>query len=164
MDSESPAEKALLETFYACFANRDYRGMAACYHPSPSFRDPVFNLKGKRVAAMWHMLCEAGKDMHIEASGFRVDGDKGEARWKAVYTFSGTGRKVVNRVRSRFRFKDGKIWAERDAFSFWNWSRQALGPAGLFLGWAPRLQQIVQRKAAGNLEAFVKSHPEYAEP
>jgi hypothetical protein len=164
MSSESPAEKALLEGLYASFAKRDYRGMAACYHPSTAFQDPVFNLKGKRVSAMWHMLCEGAKDFELEASGIRVDGDRGEARWKATYTFSGTGRKVVNRVKSEFRFKDGTIWAQRDAFSFWNWSRQALGPVGLFFGWAHRLQQIAQRKAAKNLDAFLKSHPEYAEP
>jgi hypothetical protein len=81
----------------------------------------------------------------------------------ATYTFSATGRKVVNAVDSRFTFKDGLILDERDDFSFWKWSRQALGPAGLFLGWMPRLLQTVQEKAHGNLEKFLAAHPEYGD-
>jgi ketosteroid isomerase-like protein len=164
MSTDQAADAALLETFYACFAKRDYRGMAACYHPAVSFRDPVFNLQGKRVAAMWHMLCESGKDLEIKVSGIRADQGKGQARWEAVYTFSGTGRKVCNRIDSEFRFRDGKILSERDTFGVWRWSVQALGWTGLFLGWMPRLLQTVQAKARENLERFILSHPEYAEP
>lgn len=159
----SDSDQALLERFYAAFARRDYQGMSACYHPSVSFRDPIFKLKGKKVSAMWHMLCEAGKDMRIEVSGIRAADGKGRARWVATYPFSATGRKVVNVVDSRFLFRDGLILDERDDFSFWNWSRQALGPAGLFLGWMPRLLQTVQEKANAKLDAFLAAHPEYGD-
>lgn len=163
MSTVQSSETAILETFYACFAKGDYRGMAACYHPSATFRDPVFNLKGKRVAAMWHMLCEGGKEMRVESSGIRADQGKGKAHWEAAYTFSATGRKVLNLIDSEFRFQDGKIISERDSFSFWRWSRQALGWTGFFLGWMPRLQQNIQHRAMDNLEKFIKAHPEYAE-
>lgn len=163
MTTDHPAGAALLTEFYACFSARDYRGMAACYHPDAVFRDPVFNLKGRRIAAMWHMLCEGGKDLRVAASGIRAEAGSGRAHWEAAYTFSGTGRKVVNLVDSEFRFRDGKIISERDEFDFWRWSRQALGPTGLFLGWMPRLQQTIQRRAAGNLEKFIQAHSEYAE-
>jgi hypothetical protein len=79
----------------------------------------------------------------------------------ATYTFSGTGRKVVNVVDSRFEFKDGKIVSERDDFGFWKWSRQALGWKGWILGWMPRLLQTVQERAKGNLDKFIAAHPEY---
>jgi ketosteroid isomerase-like protein len=160
-EHDDAAETALLETYYACFARRDYRGMAACHHPDVKFKDPIFNLQGKRVAAMWHMLCEGGKDMQVETSGIRAENGKGRARWVATYTFSATGRKVVNVVDSRFRFREGKIIDERDEFDFWKWSRQALGASGWFLGWMPRLLQTVQAKANGNLERFIERHPEY---
>lgn len=163
MTNDQTEGTALLRTFYACFAKGDYRGMAACYHPSIAFQDPVFNLKGKQVAAMWHMLLEGGKEMRVEATGVSAEGDRGQARWEAHYTFSATGRKVRNAVRSEFRFQDGKILVERDAFGFWRWAAQALGPVGIFLGWMPRLQQDLQRKAKGNLAKFIKAHPEYAD-
>lgn len=155
--------KALLERFYAAFARGDHQGMSACYHPSVSFRDPIFKLKGKKVSAMWHMLCEGGKGTRIEASGIQAADDLGRARWVATYDFSATGRRVVNTVDSRFTLKDGLILDQRDDFSFWNWSRQALGPAGLFLGWMPRLLQTVQEKANGNLGKFLAAHPEYGD-
>ncbi len=163
MSTDQTTDTALLENFYACFSRRDYQGMAACYHADIAFRDPIFKHKGKRVAAMWHMLIESGKNMHVEASGIRADQGKGKARWVATYTFSATGRKVRNVIHSQFEFKDGKIVSERDDFSFWRWSSQALGAAGLFLGWMPRLQQKVQRTANGNLEKFIRSHPEYSQ-
>ncbi len=156
------ADKALLERFYAAFAKRDYRGMCACYHPVISFRDPIFNLKGKAASAMWHMLCEAGKDMQVEASRIKTADGKGSARWVATYTFSATGRKVVNVVDSNFIFRDGLILDEHDVFNFWRWSRQALGLSGWFLGWMPRLLQTVQGRAKGNLKKFIEAHPEYA--
>jgi ketosteroid isomerase-like protein len=158
----SPAHKALVESFYAAFSKRDWAAMAACYHPEAAFRDEVFDLKGKRIGAMWRMLIEAGKDMHIEAGGFSAEGDEGRAEWVARYSFSATGRKVKNRIRARFRFKDGLIHRHRDSFGFWGWAAQALGPAGLFLGWMPRIQQKVQARARANLDKFVQAHPEYA--
>lgn len=156
-------DQALLERFYAAFAERDHKGMSACYHPSVSFRDPIFKLQGGQVSAMWHMLCEAGKEMRIEASGIQAADGRGRARWVATYPFSATGRKVVNAVDSRFTFRDGLILDERDDFSFWRWSAQALGATGLFLGWMPRLLQTVQEKANANLQKFMADHPEYGD-
>lgn len=155
------AHKQLIESFYAAFARKDWAHMAACYHPEASFRDEVFNLEGKRIAAMWRMLLEAGKDMRAEARGIKAEGGGGRAHWTAVYTFSATGRRVRNEVDARFAFQDGLIHRHRDSFGFWRWALQALGPAGLFLGWMPRLRQAVQARAKANLDAFVKAHPEY---
>ena len=41
----------------------------------------------------------------------------------------------------------GKIVRHIDRFDFWRWSRMALGPAGLLLGWTPLLHKKVQAKA-----------------
>jgi hypothetical protein len=42
----------------------------------------------------------------------------------------------------------------RDAFGFHRWARQALGPAGLLLGWTPLVQGKVRAQAARSLADF----------
>jgi ketosteroid isomerase-like protein len=157
------ANAEVIARFFAAFAKRDWAGMIACYHPEVKFRDEVFSIKGKRAMAMWRMLCEGGKDLRVEASRISAQGDKVKAHWDAWYTFSATGRKVKNGIDAVFSVKDGLILSHRDEWSFWRWAAQALGPAGIFLGWMPRMQAIVQRKANANLDAFIAAHPEYRE-
>ena len=154
---------ALIQRFYDAFARRDAAGMAACYHPDVHFQDPIFDLHGPRAGAMWHLLCARGKDLQVEASNVRADDEDGAARWVATYTFSQTGRRVVNDVRATFTFKDGLIRTHRDRFGFWQWSRQALGVPGLLLGWTPLLRAKVSRKANKGLDAYVAQHPEALE-
>ena len=44
----------LVEKFYTCFSQKDWKGMQACYHDDIVFSDPVFvNLKGTQAKAMW---------------------------------------------------------------------------------------------------------------
>jgi ketosteroid isomerase-like protein len=150
-----------LEQFYSAFQRRDHAGMAACYHAEATFTDPVFALRGKEIAAMWHLLCEGGADLQVTFSGIETDGTTGRAHWEARYTFSTSGRKVHNVIDAQFRFKDGLIVEHRDQFDFWRWSRQALGPTGALLGWAPMMQGRVQRTARERLTRFIERHPEY---
>jgi len=151
--SDPTDNEALIARFYEAFAARDHQGMAACHHDDARFSDEVFpDLRGPRVAAMWRMLCERGEDLVVIFSDVEADGDRGSARWEAVYTFRATGRKVTNRIRADFRFKDGLIVEHCDAFDFWAWSRQALGPIGWLLGWSPMLRRKVQRTAGGQLD------------
>lgn len=131
--------------------------MAACYCPDATFADPVFDLRGAEVGAMWRMLCARAGDLRVEASGLVVDGDEGRADWQAWYTFSATGRRVHNIVHSRFRLVDGLIAAQTDAFDFWRWSRQALGPLGVALGWTPFLRRKVRHDARLALDRFLAS-------
>nr|WP_306673718.1 nuclear transport factor 2 family protein [Tahibacter caeni] len=140
--------------FYRAFQRRDGATMAACYTPDATFRDPVFDLCGERVGAMWRMLCERGKDLRVEFSDIRVDGDRGSAEWQAWYRFSKSGRPVHNVIHAEFRFRDGLICEHVDSFDFWRWSRQALGPAGLLLGWSGWLRDKVRGEAARGLAAF----------
>jgi hypothetical protein len=72
----------------------------------------------------------------------------------ARYMFTQTGRPVVNDIQARFRFAGGLIAEHHDDFSFHRWSRQALGPSGLLLGWTPILRSAVRRKARARLDAF----------
>ena len=56
---------------------------------------------------MWRMLTGRAKDLEVELLEREADGERGSARWRATYTYSQTGRPVVNDVRGTFRFADG---------------------------------------------------------
>lgn len=144
----------LIARFYAAFAQRDWAGMAACYHPEVHFTDEVFDLHGADAGMMWRMLCTNGRDLVIDTSGVAADGNGGQAHWDAHYTFSATGRKVLNRIDARFEFRDGKIVRHVDRFDFWAWARQALGLPGVLLGWSGALRNKVQARAAKSLADF----------
>ena len=146
----------LLHRFYTAFQRRDGKAMAECYHPEARFSDPAFpGLTGDEPGAMWQMLCERGKDLELEFRDIEADDESGRAHWEAHYTFSGTGRKVHNRIDATFRFQDGKIIEHRDDFDFWAWTRMALGPLGLLMGWTPMVKSKVQRTARDSLDKFM---------
>ena len=146
-----------INSLYSAFARRDAETMVSLYHPEAHFSDPTFpNLRGPEVGMMWRMLCARGKDLKIEHSNVRVNGDRGSAHWEAWYTFSGTGRKVHNVIDATFRFEGDWIIDHSDVFSLWRWSRQALGPIGLVLGWSPLVRSKVRAQARQLLEAFAE--------
>ncbi|MBK8966501.1 MAG: nuclear transport factor 2 family protein [Lewinellaceae bacterium] len=150
------ANARLLETFYQAFQNKDYATMQACYADTATFSDPVFqNLNAAEVRAMWEMLIRRGKDLELTFSNIQADDRQGSAEWEARYTFSATGRPVVNRIRSEFVFENGKIVRQTDRFSFYNWARQALGTPGLLLGWTGLIRGKVRGMARKNLAKFM---------
>ena len=101
--------------------------MVACYAPDATFRDPIFDVAGADVGAMWTMFCERGRDLALEWRDVRADDAGGAAHWEPRYTFSVTGRPVHNVIDSRFTFRDGRIATHADTFDLWRWSRMALG-------------------------------------
>jgi ketosteroid isomerase-like protein len=154
-----------IESFYRAFQQRDYEGIAACYHPSIHFSDPVFpDLRGDEARAMWHMLCEQGTDLHVTFTDVLAEGDGGGAQWDAHYTFSPTGRLVHNKVYASFEFEDGKIIRHVDSFDLWRWTRMALGTTGVVTGWSGFAQAKVRATADRSLRRFIAAHPEYNVP
>lgn len=153
----------LIRDFYAAFGARDAVAMARCYHPDITFSDPAFPLiKGEEVTAMWSMLVSRGKDLEIKLIDVAVDKGGARATWEARYTFSQTGRFVINRIDALFAFRDGKIVRHVDRFPFWRWASQALGPMGKLLGWSWPLKAMVRKKAAKSLDAYLErgTHPQ----
>jgi ketosteroid isomerase-like protein len=147
--------ESLLREFYARFAARDAEGMARCYHGEVAFSDPVFPmLHGEEAGDMWRMLLSRATDLAVTLDEASAGADGGWAHWTARYTFSRTGRPVVNRVRAMFAFRDGLIVRHYDSFGFWRWAAQALGPAGALLGWSPPLRWKVRQDAARSLARF----------
>jgi ketosteroid isomerase-like protein len=147
--------EALIREFYARFAARDADGMARCYHPEVAFSDPVFPmLHGDEAGDMWRMLLSRAQDLAVTLDDASGDADGASAAWTARYTFTRTGRPVVNRVRGLFAFRDGLVVRHFDSFSFWRWSSQALGPVGAVLGWLPPLKWKVRKDAARSLARY----------
>ena len=147
---------SVIEDFYAAFDRRDGDAMAARYAPEATFSDPVFtDLRDGEPGAMWRMLTGQAKDLSVELVEHDARDERGTARWIARYTFTRTGRPVVNDVRARFRFADGLIAEHVDEFSFHHWARQALGPPGLLLGWTPIIRSATRRQARASLDDFI---------
>ena len=148
----------LLHTFYSAFQQRNYKVMQQCYADNAVFSDEVFvNLNASEVKAMWEMLCIRGKDLQLEFKNIKANEEKGSAEWVAVYSFSKTNRKVINRIKSEFTFYDGRIISHLDHFNFYTWARQALGLPGILFGWAKGLKEKVRTQARKNLLDFIST-------
>jgi ketosteroid isomerase-like protein len=150
------SNEAVIRRFYDAFAQKDAATMGRCYANDVVFSDPVFpRLVGEEARAMWRMLTSRSQDFSLSYDGVEVSGPSGKARWIAHYTFSKTGRRVENIIDAHFRFANGQIVEHTDRFDFWRWSRQALGPAGLLLGWTSGLQKKVRATAAQSLAEYL---------
>ncbi len=156
MTSDAHPNVALIERFYAAFARRDAPAMAACYTPDAHFTDPVFDVAGPEVGAMWSMLCARAGDLRIEWRDVRADDATGSAHWEPRYTFSATGRPVHNVIDSAFTFAAGRIARHVDTFDLWRWSRMALGAKGALLGWSPFVRNAIRAQARRGLDAWMK--------
>jgi ketosteroid isomerase-like protein len=146
----------LIEKFYSSFSAGDAEGMAGCYSDDIHFNDPAFgDLHGKDAMNMWRMLLRNSKgDLKITFSDVRADEKSGSANWIAVYTFSKTGRKVINKITANFEFQDGKIIRHSDHFDLWKWSRQALGLTGYLLGWSAFMKKKINSQTKSLLEKY----------
>lgn len=146
----------LIQAFYAAFAKLDHETMNSCYSEDPIFNDPVFGvLQGDEVRAMWEMLCKNAKDFSLVTEKIEVDGEYGICNWTAKYTFSKTGKKVVNHVKAHMRIENGKITEHTDEFDLYKWSRQALGMPGILLGWSGYLKNKIRHDAKSKLYKFM---------
>ena len=149
------ANEELITKFYTAFQTLDAETMATCYTEDVQFSDPVFpNLQGTEAADMWRMLASKAQNFSLTFDGVRADDQKGEAHWIATYTFSQTGRMVVNDIRANFFFRHGRIVRHQDQFNLWKWAQQALGLKGLLLGWTPLVKNAVRTQAAKGLKIF----------
>lgn len=152
MTDATDADRQTVEQFFTSFAARDGEAMAGFYHPGGTFTDPAFGtLTGAEAGQMWRALMRGAKDFTIayEVRGF--EGDSWIVDWVANYTFSKTGRRVENKVRSRIALRDGKIERQVDDFDFHRWAGQALGLAGKLLGGFSFFQNAVRKKARAGI-------------
>ena len=145
----------LVKIFYTAFAKLDYTTMQNCYAEDPVFNDPVFGvLQGDDVKAMWQMLCTNAKDFSLEFDSIVCDEEYCTCNWIARYTFSKTGRRVINKVKAHIRIQNGKITEHTDDFDIYKWSRQAFGLPGILLGWSGYLKNKIRATAKKSLTNY----------
>jgi limonene-1,2-epoxide hydrolase len=146
----------LIQNFYNAFARLDYTTMQNCYAENPVFNDPVFGiLQGDEVKAMWEMLCKSATDFNLHADKITIDGEYGTCNWVSTYTFSKTGKQVINEVKAHMRIENEKITEHTDEFDIYKWSRQALGLPGILLGWSGYLKNKIRHDAKKKLYQFM---------
>ena len=153
-----PNNTQTIVLFYEAFQKKDYATMNSCYSNDIIFFDPAFGLlKGDEVRYMWKMLCTNAKNFSLTFGNIiQLDEEYYTCDWVASYTFSKTGRKVVNKVRANMKFFEGKIIEHSDAFSLHKWSAQALGFSGWLLGWNKFFQNKIKNTAKRNLLKFME--------
>ena len=154
--------KQVIENFYTAFQQLDYTAMNSCYSDEIVFSDPAFGfLRGEEVKYMWEMLCKNAKDFSLTFSNIQLlDDEYATCNWVATYTFSKTGRKVVNHIKAFMKLKDGNIIEHSDAFKLSKWAAQALGFKGELLGWTGFMKRKIQKNARMNLIKFIEAKGE----
>ena len=149
--------KQVIERFYKAFQKLDYKTMQDCYSDDIIFSDPVFlTLHADEVKSMWEMLCKNAKDFSLTYSNIELmDEEYATCNWVASYTFSKTGKKVVNHIKAFMKLKDGKITEHSDGFRLSTWIGQALGWKGFWFGWTGFMKRAVQKNSRKSLEKFM---------
>lgn len=150
----------VVERFYSAFQQLDYKTMNDCYSEDIIFNDPVFGLlKEDEVRSMWEMLCKNAKNFSLTFSDIELlDEEYATCKWTATYTFSKTGRRVVNRIKAYMRLNDGKIIEHSDAFRLSTWAGQALGWKGVMFGWTGFMKRSVQKNARMSLLKYMQKN------
>ncbi len=147
----------IAHAFYQAFQKKDFKMMQGLYADNASFSDPAFpNLNAQEVRAMWEMLLTASKDLQLEYLILEENAQQVKTQWIATYTFSKTGRKVINKIVATMVIENGLIVSHTDDFNFYKWASQALGTAGVLLGWTSFLRKKVQTTARQNLANFMQ--------
>lgn len=150
----------IAQRFFDAFAIGDYHSMGLLYAPTATFSDPIFPLlSGPETALMWEMLLSRAQEFSVSANVEEEQSQGGghaRAVWVARYLYGAAGRQVTNRVHTEMTLQAGRIVKQVDHFSFWGWSRQALGAPGLLLGWTPWLRHRVQEQAQQQLVLFAE--------
>ena len=152
-------QKQIIQNFYTAFANKDAKTMVSLYHNDIVFKDPAFGvLKGEKAKNMWRMLCAAqkGKEFIVTCTNIQCDENVGSANWEAIYNFSKTGRKVHNKIKAEFEFKDGKIIKHTDTFDLHKWAKQAMGFKGFLLGGTSFFKKKLNAQTNKLLSSFEK--------
>jgi limonene-1,2-epoxide hydrolase len=144
--------ESLIRQFYQAFEAKDLRLMTACYSTDLVFNDPVYKgLNYAETCKMWEIVRGFGQDLTIEIKHIQVGETTGNVIWQPSYIFY-TGKKVVHQVRTSFEIKDDKIIRHTDNFDLHNWSKQAFGIIGVWIGGTTFFRKIIQKLASNDLK------------
>ena len=114
----------LIETLYTSLRDNQLNTAAACYADDANFEDIAFRLESReRILQMWRLVCS--RDVGVTFDSVLADDQQGSANWVARYTFTETGRKVINPTAAHFAFRDGLIVKHVDRCDAMAWATQA---------------------------------------
>lgn len=150
-------ETEIISQFYKAFKNLDAEAMVAYYHDNIEYEDSAFGkLFGIHAKNMWRMLCKSqqGKDFKVKFNNIQQVDQTVTANWQASYTFSISGKKVHNKIKAKFLFKDGKINKHNNHFSLHRWEIQAMGFKGFAFGWLPFFKSKLKAQTNRLLKKF----------
>ncbi|WP_206107889.1 nuclear transport factor 2 family protein [Paludisphaera rhizosphaerae] len=147
----------LIERLYSALCDGNPDAAALCYAHDAHFQDIAFSLDGREsIRQMWRLV--SSRKVQVTFDSLTADDRQGAGHWVADYTFSDTGRPVVNDIRSRFAFREGLIVDHRDECDAWSWANQAYPfPKNLLVGLIGPLRRFGARK---KLEEFIRENPE----
>jgi ketosteroid isomerase-like protein len=153
-------DEKLVEKFFTAFQKLDANGMNACYSNDIAFYDPIFELlRGDEAKAMWQMLCKNARNFSLVFDSIKNLGEGYyTCNWQATYTFSATGKKVVNNVKAHMKIENGLITEHSDGWSLAKWSAQAIGLPGKLFGWAGFFRRKLKNNAKRNLLNFMQQN------
>lgn len=125
----------LVENFYRAFARRDYAAMLACYAPDIEFQDEIFSLRGKRVGAMWHMLCAASPDLQITFNNVQADARAAARIGKRAMSLGRRNGPCITFSTPRFVSATAKLFRSATVSIFiagraWRWDRMVCFSVG----------------------------------
>lgn len=151
-------DERLIERFFTAFQKLDADKMNACYSDDIAFYDPMFELlRGDEAKAMWEMLCKNAKNFSLAFDNIKnLDDGYYTCNWTATYTFSKTGRPVVNMCKAHMKIENGLIIEHSDGWSLQKWSAQAIGISGKLFGWAGFFRRKLKNNARRNLLAYLE--------
>jgi ketosteroid isomerase-like protein len=152
-------DERLIELFFTAFQKLDARQMNACYSDDIAFYDPMFELlRGNEAKAMWEMLCTNAKNFSLAFDNIKnLDDGYYTCNWTASYTFSKTGRSVVNMCKAHMKIENGLITEHSDGWSLQKWSAQAIGLSGKLFGWAGFYRRRLKNNARRNLLHYMEN-------
>ncbi|MFN0083078.1 MAG: nuclear transport factor 2 family protein [Ferruginibacter sp.] len=152
-------DERLIERFFTAFQKLDADEMNACYSDDIAFYDPMFELlRGDEARAMWEMLCKNAKNFSLTFDNIKsLDDGYYTCNWTATYTFSKTGRPVVNMCKAHMRVENGLVIEHSDGWSLQKWSAQAIGISGKLFGWAGFYRRRLKNNARRNLLAYLEN-------
>lgn len=145
----------IITKFYTAFQKKDAEGMVKHYANNISFEDPAFgNLNGDDAKNMWRMLCSNTSEIEIDFKIMDSHQNQVTAHWVAKYTFSKTGRNVINKIDATFILENQQIVSHVDVFNLWTWSKQAMGPMGWLFGWSDYFRKKLQQTTSKSLSKY----------
>ncbi len=155
-------DERLIERFFTAFQKLDAAKMNACYSDDIAFYDPMFELLcGNEAKAMWEMLCKNAKNFSLAFDTIKnLDDGYYTCNWTATYTFSKTGRSVINRCKAHMKIENGLITEHSDGWSLQKWSTQAIGLSGKLFGWAGFFRRWLKNNARRNLLHYMDNKAE----